>query len=234
MTRLLVLAAASLVVVAAAAAPARATRECDGFLACVPVAGPWVAVASAAGTARPHVRYRLACPKRFVVGGLDAELSDRGIDVSFGGALGSPVNPGITTTTAAVFDALYALGTARAPTFRPHVGCIPGRGGGARVPTAVRKVYPPGRPATWRVSSLRVRPGTQRAAAVCAAGERLVGSSSAVGFYTARPPAAALVRAVRAVRSSLRGRVLVAVHATPAVARVRTIVQVAAVCAGGQ
>ena len=233
MKRLVVVSLIALAALAAAAAPAHATRECNGFMVCVPVAGPWVVVPTGAAVPRPHVEYRLACPRHFVVGGLDAELSTRGIDVSFGGTLGSPVNPGITTSTAAVFDARYTLGAARAPTFRPHIGCIPGQGGGTRVPTAVH-VFPPGKPTTWRVRMLRVRPGDRRATVACAGGERLVGASHAVGFYTAAPPGAALVRSVAAVRSTSGATVSVHVRATPAAARVRAVVQLAAVCAGGQ
>jgi hypothetical protein len=182
---------------------------------------------------RPHVLYRLACPRRFVVGGLDAQLSNRGIDVFFGGALGSPVNPGITTSTAAVFDASYTLGTATAPTFRPVIGCVPTRGGGTRVPTAVH-VYPPEKPTTWRVKQPRVHAGRSRASVACQAGERLVGASHAVGFFTAAPPPAALVRGVTAARSARANEVSVTVRATRAAARAHAVVQIAAICAGGQ
>ena len=82
---------------AVAAAPAYATNECRGLQVCVPVAGPWVLASPG------QVEFQLACPKRFVVGGLDAELSSRGIDIGFVGNLGSPVNPGITTSKDAVF-----------------------------------------------------------------------------------------------------------------------------------
>ena len=93
MRRLAVLASVTAVLAAVAAAPAGATNECKGLQVCVPITGPWVLTS---GTA--EVQYQLPCPKKFVVAGLDAELSTRGIEVSFRGALGSPVNPGITTT----------------------------------------------------------------------------------------------------------------------------------------
>src|SRR5438132_224753 len=225
--------AVALAAAAAVAAPAHATRECTGFPVCVSVAGPWVVVPAGSAVPRSHVLYRLACPKRFVVGGLDAQLSNRGIDVFFGGALGSPVNPGITTSTAAVFDATYTLGVAKAPTFRPLIGCVPARGGGTRVPTAVH-VFPPGKPTAWRVKLLHVRAGRSRSSVGCAAGERLVGASHAVGFMTAAPPARALVRSVVAKRSIRSGTVSVSVRATRAAVRGRAVVQVAAICAGGQ
>ena len=50
-----------------------------------------------------RTEFQLDCPKRFIVGGLDAELSIRAIEIGFVGGLGSPVNPGITTTGSAVF-----------------------------------------------------------------------------------------------------------------------------------
>src|SRR5205823_12355821 len=50
-----------------------------------------------------QVSFQLSCPKRFVVAGLDAELSRSGVDVTFRGSLGTPVNPGITTSRSAEF-----------------------------------------------------------------------------------------------------------------------------------
>src|SRR5205814_116437 len=72
-----------------------------------------------------------------LAGGLDATLSQRAIDVTFIGTLGSPVNPGVSTSRAVVFVASYVGGTASSASFRPHVGCMPSSGGGSRVPTAL-------------------------------------------------------------------------------------------------
>jgi hypothetical protein len=214
-------------------APARATNECRGLVVCVPVAGPWVVVPTRQGVPRPRVEYQLSCPRGYVVGGLDAELSRRRIDVEFLGRLGSPVNPGITTSRAVVFVATYVGPAARAPTFRPHIGCLPASGGG-RVPTAVA-VVAPGRPAERRVRGVRLVAGrTQRIRQGCGAGERLVGASHAVGFFTRRPPAAELVRDVVARRAVRGGRVVVTARAGAEIRGVRAIVQVAALCAGGQ
>src|SRR5205085_1959652 len=66
--------------------PAAATNECRGLQVCVRVPGPWVVVPSS----RSPVQYQLSCPRGFVVGGLDAELSDRAVDIDFLGLLGSP------------------------------------------------------------------------------------------------------------------------------------------------
>ena len=231
----LAVAIGALALVATPAASA-ATHECDGLMVCVPIAGPWVVVPTAGTlTPRPHVEYQLDCPRGYVVGGLDAELSNRAIDVSFAGGLGSPVNPGITTTRSAVFIATYA-GPPGAPaaTVRPRIGCIPASGGGGRVPTSVSAVYPPGHPATRRVRSLAVLPGAARVMQACASGERLLAASHAIGFYTQRPPGNALVAAVRTRQSVAGTRVSVSVRAAKAISGVRTEVQVSAVCGGGR
>src|SRR5262249_20242569 len=138
--------AAALVAATASRAAATQTHECDGLQICVPVAGPWVVVptGSAAGKA---VEYQLDCPRGYIGGGLDAELTSTAIDLSFTGTLGSPVNPGITTSSSAVFTGKYVgLGTGVAATFRPHIGCIPASGGGGRVPTSVSTIVRPGHP----------------------------------------------------------------------------------------
>ena len=227
--RLAALAALAAAALAVTAAPAGATNECRGLQVCVPVAGPWVLAAGGA-----EVQYQLPCPPRFVVAGLDAELTTRGIDVSFRGALGSPVNPGITTTTAAVFLArLVRGGPAPAASFRPHIGCVPASGGGQRVPTSFR-AFPPGKPALPEMSEITVHPGTHRYVRRCAAGERLAGASHAIAFYTAAPPSRALAASVAASQTVKGGRVHLVVHATPAVLEARAVVQVDLVCVAGR
>jgi len=224
---------ATLTVVAAAlvvAAPAGGANECDGLMVCVPVAGPWVVVPTSGGVPRPQVEYQLTCPRGHVVGGLDARLSERAIDVNFLGALGSPVNPGITTSRSAVFVATYVGASARAPSFRPFIGCMPGAGGGTRVPTSVT-AFPPGRPTTRRVKTVQVRPGEATVTQRCAARERLVGASYAFGFATRTPPSASLVESLSADQV-VRGReVVVEVRADAELAGVRAVIQVHAVCA---
>jgi hypothetical protein len=218
-----------LVVVLAVASPAGGANECDGLMVCVPVAGPWVVVPTSGSVPRPQVEYQLTCPRGHVVGGLDARLSARAIDVGFLGALGSPVNPGITTSRSALFLATYVGASARAPSFRPFVGCMPGAGGGARVPTSVT-AFTPGRPTTRRVKTVRVRPGEATVTQRCAARERLVGASHAFGFATRTPPSASLVGSLSADQA-VRGReVVVKVRADAEVGDVRAVVQVHAVC----
>jgi hypothetical protein len=231
--RLLALVAVACASAALGAGPAGATNECRGLLVCVPVAGPWVVVP--AQTRR--VDYQLRCPRGYIVGGLDAELSNRAIDITFLGFTGSPVNPGVTTSRDAVFLALYTGATRRVTTFRPHIGCLPAQGGGGGAPPAFRApaaVFPPGRPAVRRVKTVPVTPsGVRRAVHACARDEHLLSASHAVAFYTRRPPTDALIAGVTVRRTVSGGRIRVVVSATDAVFGSRAVVQVHAVCAGG-
>lgn len=220
---------ATLAAALAVVTPAGGANECDGLMICVPIAGPWVMVPSGTGVPRPEVEYQLTCPRGYIVGGLDARLSQRAIDVSFLGALGSPVNPGITTTRSAVFVASYVGGAARAPSFKPFIGCIPATGGGTRVPTAVT-AFPPSRPTIRRVRTVRMRPGTVTVSQSCAAGERLVGASHGFGFYTRTPPSESLASSVSGSQSIRGERVVVAVRGDAELQGVRAVVQVHAVC----
>jgi hypothetical protein len=223
------LAAVACAVLAAGAARAAPTNECRGLQVCVRVMGPWVVVPAS----HARVEFQLACPRRYIVGGLDAELSDPAIDISFLGRLGAPVAPGVTTSRTAVFVARFVGSTRRTVTFRPHLGCVPSNGGGGGIPTA--RVVKPGQPAVRRVKTLRILPGRTRfVAAGCASAERLVAGSHIVGFYTAKPPAARLVAAVAARQALARNHVTVRARGGVALGRVRAIVQVSAICAGGK
>ncbi len=210
-----------------AAGTAGATSECNGLKACVRVAGPWVLAPG-----RAETRWELSCPKHFVVGGLDAELTAPALDVEFLAALGSPVNPGISTSRAVVFVGRLVAGGEPAATFRPHIGCIPTRAGKQRVPTSRRRVYPPGAPAVVRASVFGVRAGaTRRVTRACPARERLVTSSDAIGFYTAADPSPGVAGAVHVARSTARGRVAVTIRGSERVRGVRAAVQLDLLCA---
>jgi hypothetical protein len=192
---------------AAVAAPgaAKATNECRGLMVCVPVTGPWVVT-----PATSRVEYDLSCPKNYIVAGLDAELTTHGIDVGFVGALGSPVNPGITTQRDAVFLGRVVRGSPLGATFRPHIGCVPARGGGGRAPT-VHDALAPGKPVDRRV--LEVSAARNRTVhARCPARERLSSATYAVGFYGATPPTAAAARAVQVAQTVRRGTVTLAIR----------------------
>jgi hypothetical protein len=188
------------------------------------VVGPWVSTGATRG------EFQLACPRRYIVGGLDAELSSRGIEVGFVGALGSPVNPGITTAKEAVFLGQYLRGRDRAPSFRPLIGCVPAQGGGRRSPTAYR-AFPPTKPTVRQVKTVRARPGTTASVvARCPKAQRLVSASHAVAFYGSSPPTAAAVQAVTVKRHVAAGVVTLRVRATRAIAQARTIVQLDLLC----
>lgn len=213
------------------AAPASATNECRGLRVCLTVAGPWVVVPSG-GTSGQRTEYELSCPPRFIVGGLDAELSDPRVDVHFAGRLGSPVNPGVTTNRKAVFRALYAAPRGRRETFRPRIGCIPASGGGGGIPTA-RPIYPARELTVHRVHTVDLRGGPQRVTQRCAAGEQLVAGTHAIGFYTTTPPTAALMGSVTATQTLGLSSITVAARSR-APAGIRAVLQVAALCSGGR
>jgi hypothetical protein len=209
---------------------AAATNECRGLMTCVPVAGPWVVVPTTQKTPRPQVQWQLNCPKGYVVGGVDAELTDPAIDVWFLATSGSPVGPGTTTSRTLVFVATYVGNAKPAPTFRPHVGCVPATGGGGRrTPTAVQTIVPPGRPTVHRVRNVRVQ--TQAASSIaCHSDERLVAGYATRAFRGARPPTPAVVASLSARATLGRNRVVVRAHGGDG----RGVVQIAAVCAGGR
>ncbi|HET8893796.1 MAG TPA: hypothetical protein VFM96_06855 [Gaiellaceae bacterium] len=204
---------------AATAGPVGAANECRSLPVCVPVVGPWVL------TGAKEVEFQLACPRKFVVGGLDADISERGISVDFRGALGAPVNPGITTSTSAVFLGRLVQPGNRTPSFRPWIGCIPG-GGGQRAPTSVRL----GPPATRRVTQLDVLPGIQRFVVRCPAKQRLASATHAIAFYLPAPPSAQLAGSVAVAQAIRVGRVYLTVRGAPELHGIRAIVQVDLLC----
>jgi hypothetical protein len=219
------------VALAASAAPASATNECRGLRVCLTVAGPWVVVPGG-GTSGQRTEYELSCPPRFIVGGLDAELSDPRVDVHFAGRLGSPVNPGVTTNRKAVFRALYAAPRGRSETFRPRIGCIPASGGGGGIPTA-RPIYPARELTVHRAHTVDLRRGSQRITQRCSAGEQLVTGTYAIGFYTRTPPTAALMGSVTAAPSLGPSSITVTARSRVPLG-IRAVLQVAALCSGGR
>jgi hypothetical protein len=189
------------------------------------VAGPWVLASPG------QVQFQLACPRRFIVGGLDAELSSRGIDIGFVGNLGSPVNPGITTSKEAVFLGRLVRSSDPAASFRPHIGCVPASGGGQRTPTAYH-AFRPGKPSIRHVTNIVVEPGrTRHYVKRCASNERLVTATHAIGFFGDIPPSASLARSVQVAQSVRAGRVKLTIRATRAIAGGNAVVQLDLVCA---
>jgi hypothetical protein len=232
--RLLLVALATAAVCAAVAPSADATNECRGLQICVRVHGPWVVVPGKLGSSRAPAQFQLSCPRGFVVGGLDAELSDRAIDVDFPGLVGSPVGPGTTTSRTVVFRGVYTGASARTPVFRPHIGCLPASGGGAGpVPFRNPEAFPPGQPTIRRVRTVNIRPGTVHAIAACAAGERLISGWQSIGFYTAAAPSTALIRSVTSAQAVRGDRLDARARAGVALRGVRAVLQAGAVCGGG-
>lgn len=226
----------AVVAVAAGSAPALRSQQpppaCEGLTICVPVGGPWVVVpAPARGSAGAQTAWELRCPNG-VVGGLDARVADPWVAVSFAGRIGSPVNPGITTTDAVVFIAFSVGPDGRASSFIPFIGCIPSEGG-ARTPTgiAAAEQFRPGAPVVRRVRTLEVRARRIHAVHACKAGERLLSVETAVGLYTAIRPTRAQLQAVRVTRSVRHGRIFVGAtrHGLPR--DVDAQVQIHALCA---
>ncbi len=228
---LAVFAAAALALVATPAS--RSADECRGLPVCIPVEGPWVVIpAGPRSGPAPSASWQLVCPQG-VVGGLDARLTSRAIDVGFAGLVGSPVSPGVTTERAVVVTGRYG-GRARRPVaFKPFIGCIPAAGGG-RVPTG-RTAFAPGRPAVTRVRTVALVPGrTVRAAFRCRPGERLLAWSQAVGLDAPRQPSPRQLAGVHS-RVSRRQHLVVAwARASLALAGVSARMQIHLLCTRGR
>jgi hypothetical protein len=220
--------------------PIEPPRACEGLTICGPVAGPWVVVpgpASGAGVGSSN--WMLSCP-RGVVGGTDARVGDPWVDVSFGGRIGAPVNPGITTGRTIVFTALSVDRSGRPSSFLPFIGCIPSEGG-SRAPTAVGAAA-----GTQRLSSqsslsqaivrrthvIEVFHRRVAAGFGCRRGERLVSSTTSIGLFTSLKPTLAQIRGVRVSRSVSNGRIFVTVRRLGLPRAVPVEVQVQTACAG--
>jgi hypothetical protein len=214
-------------------AAGQAAEECKGLQACIPVAGPWVVIPAPAG-ASATATWQLVCPQG-VVGGVDARASEATVAVEFPGRIGSPVNPGITTTGSLLFKGTYAGRARKATSYRPFIGCIPGGGGGPRTPMAFSRVsadVKPGEPITMRVETLDLVPGRlARKTLACRRGERLLRSTHSVGIYTLAVPTAAQRHSVRVVRVRRSGKILVSATRRGLDPRVRAAVQVQMECA---
>jgi len=222
--------AASAALVASGAATAKTkTTECKGFKICVPVAGPWVLAQG-----RAETNWNLACPKNFVIGGLDAELTNPALDLVFRAILGSPVSAGISTSSSAVFLGRLVSGRDPAASFRPHIGCLPTqKSGSPRIPTVHHKLYAPHHPAVLRTSFLPVRAGaTGHFTRSCPRREHLVTSTVAIGFYTKQPPSRALAQGVHITHRTSGGNVTVTTTGGEQVQGSHALVQLDLLCAG--
>jgi hypothetical protein len=231
-TRAVLLVTLTAALVAAAGASAAAIAgECRGLQTCVPIAGPWVRIPARTEAGAPEAVYLVTCPRNHVAGGTDALVADPSTDVSFRGATGSPVAPGITTERSVLFTGTYG-GTAREPTsYRPLVGCVPTSGGGGRSQTA----YQPGRPIVREVLTVALARGRTKVVTLsCSNGGRLLGGVHSVGFVQRAEPSQPVLTSVSASHAVSRTRVVArATLAASAPAGVRARLQVHAICRRG-
>jgi hypothetical protein len=219
-------------VLAAGASAAAVAGECRGLQVCVPVAGPWVRIPARSGTAA-EAEYLVTCPPRHVAAGTDALVADRSTDVSFRGATGSPVAPGVTTERSVLFTGTYGGASRSATSYRPLVGCAPATGGGGRSQTA----YRPGRPIVREVLTVALPRGRRKVVSVaCRNGGRLLGGVHAVGFVQRSEPSAEVLASVTARHTVTSSRVVArATLAADAPSGVRARLQLHAICRrGGQ
>jgi hypothetical protein len=229
------LASAAAVLAVLVAPSAMAADECRGLPVCIPVAGPWVVIPAGDPSDRyPQRSWRMKCPSGSIVGGVDARLTKRAIDINFSGLLGSPVNPGVTTTDEVVFTGTYTGSASRPAGFRPFIGCIPTAGGG-RIPTAVSApaAVKPGRPTVLRVKTVSVTGTFSGVMQACARGERLVSSAHAVAFRSGREPTRAQLQGVRSTLVSNGDRLVASARLTGAARGQPAKLQVQAVCTKG-
>ena len=224
-----VLAAAAAALAVLVAPSAQAADECRGLPVCIPVAGPWVAIpaTSSSDDRYPRRSWRMKCPEGSIVAGVDARLTNRAVDMSFSGILGSPVNPGITTTDEVVFTGTYTGNALRPAGFRPFIGCVPAAGGG-RIPTAVK----PGSPTRLAVRTVSFQT-TASATISCARGERLISSTHAVALRSGREPGISQLAGVRSQLLSEGGRVAARATMSGAARTLQAKLQIIAVCTRG-
>ncbi len=224
-----VLAAVAAALAVLVAPSAQAADECRGLPVCIPVAGPWVVIpATSSSDGRyPRRSWRMKCPEGSIVAGVDARLTNRAVDMSFSGILGSPVNPGVTTTDEVVFTGTYTGNASRPAGFRPFIGCVPAAGGG-RIPTAVK----PGSPTRLRVNTVAFQT-TASATVSCARGERLISATHAVAFSSAREPGRAQLAGVRSRLLNEGARVAARATMSGAARTLPAKLQIIAVCTRG-
>ena len=174
--------------------------------------------------------WHLTCPRGYVVGGVDAVLSRREIDISFLGMIGSPVNPGITTSRAVTFVGTW-VGRA-AVLHLPALHRLHALRGRRDADTDLRERVPARQPddsaGRRRCACGRVARRSRRAAAPASSSSA---PAHAFGFDT-RDAAECEPRGDRLRARSIRGgRVVVRVRGDAELGGVRAVVQVQALCA---
>ena len=139
------------------------------------------------------VEFQLSCPPRFIVAGLDAELSAAASTSASSARSAAPSTPGSRRRDAALPRRARPRRLTRADGFRPLIGCVPARGAAA----ARRRHITPSRPTSHRprVKTVRVQAGAKTLAiARCPKGQRLVSATHALAFFGSTPPTAANIQ----------------------------------------
>jgi hypothetical protein len=152
------------------------------------------------------------------------------VRVDFTGRLGSPVQPGQTTTRYALFRAVST--SKKTQLFQPLLGCVPARGGGGRS-TVSALVSAPGASLEFRSAIVVIGPGTTKFGHVsCQPAEKLAGAWQSTAFRTANPPRVSNAVYVRATHNVVGKKVVVTASAADVLSiDVHAIVQVGAECA---
>ena len=211
--------------------------ECTGVQVCVPVKGPWVKIpAGQRGRILP-TEWELKCAGRNdTIGGTDAIGSTSTVAVTFQASPGSPVRSGVSTHNAVIFSGLDGGGGTSAVTYRPAIGCIPGGGGsGTRSRVSYQATFPPFTGLDIRSGDTAIEAGQPlRVADGCQIGGRLLHASSALGFFGAKPPSAALLRSISSHEEITRDSFTVTVTPGPTLPRdARIVLQVRIICTEG-
>ena len=162
--------------------PGRPRTSARGCMVCIPVAGPWVEI-PAPGARRCRERRPGDSSARAASSAASTRApASRAVAVEFPGRIGSPVNPGITTTRSLVFKGTYAgpRRPAHEPTGRSSAAFPGAAAGRARRRAFTRaSAVKPGEPITVaRHDAARAsRVGSPRRRSAAAPGERLLRSA---------------------------------------------------------
>ena len=176
------------------------TKECDNVPDCLAVTGPWVIVPT-----NREATFLVKCPAPhgFLVGGTDARASSPNVRVWFDGQLGAPLGEPNGQNS---FDAgllFHAVTTNGKPgSFEPILGCISLKQLSPRFLDSAPPGTSPGTAPDLRATHVVLQPGarygpTARGTSVrCLAGERLVGSWTALAYFPPGPPDLSHINAV--------------------------------------
>ena len=104
----------------------------------------------------------MKCPEGSIVAGVDARLTNRAVDMSFSGLLGSPVNPGVTTTSEVVFTGTYTGKVLRPAAIQALHRLHPDRGRGPRTDGSRAAAFKPGSPTKLRVRTVSFKTPIER------------------------------------------------------------------------